>query len=70
MAAWALLDFTPLGEVFPSVLGGFIMAALGMVAGSIAPTRGNTAHRARIVSHGVHSHGERAAARSSHGQDD
>jgi SSS family transporter len=64
MATWALLDFTPLGEVFPSVLGGFIMAALGMVAGSVAPTRGNTAHRARIVSHGVHSHGERAAARN------
>jgi solute:Na+ symporter, SSS family len=63
MATWALLDVTPLGEVFPSVLGGFIMAALGMVAGSVAPTRGNVAHRARIVSHGVHSHGERPAAR-------
>jgi SSS family transporter len=63
MATWALLDFTPLGEVMPSVLGGFIMAALGMVAGSVAPTRGNVAHRARIVSHGVHSHGERPAAR-------
>jgi SSS family transporter len=64
MSTWALLDFTPLGEVFPSVLGGFILAALGMVAGSVAPTRGNTAHRARIASHGVHSHGERAAARN------
>jgi Na+/proline symporter len=63
MATWALLDFTPLGEALPSVLGGFIMAALGMVAGSVAPTRGNVAHRARIASHGVHSHGERVAAR-------
>lgn len=62
MATWALLDFTPLGEVFPSVLGGFIMAALGMVAGSVVPTRGNVAHRARIASHGPHSHGERASS--------
>lgn len=44
MATWILLDFTPLGAVFPSVLGGFIMAAVGMFAGSLAPTAGNRAH--------------------------
>lgn len=46
MSGWALLDFTPAGEVFPSVLGGFVLAAVGMVAGSLAPTAGNRAHRA------------------------
>ncbi|HXF46128.1 MAG TPA: sodium:solute symporter family protein [Burkholderiaceae bacterium] len=47
MATWALLDFTPLGEVVPSVLGGFILAGIGMYAGSLVPTAGNRAHRAR-----------------------
>jgi SSS family transporter len=56
MTAWALLAATPLGEVFPSVLGGFIMAGIGMVAGSLAPTQGNTAHKARTATHGPHSH--------------
>ena len=46
MATWALLSFTPLGEtVFPSVLGGFIMAAVGMVIGSLLPTQGNRTHQ-------------------------
>lgn len=46
MSTWALLDFTPLGEAFPSVLGGFLLAAAGMVAGSLVPTAGNRAHHA------------------------
>jgi solute:Na+ symporter, SSS family len=51
MSTWALLSFTPLGEEIPSVLGGFIMAGIGMVAGSLLPTAGNRAHHAR-PSHG------------------
>jgi SSS family transporter len=47
MSTWALLDFTPLGEAVPSVLGGFVMAGVGMYAGSLLPTAGNRAHRAR-----------------------
>jgi SSS family transporter len=48
MAAWGLLSFTPLGEeVFPAVLGGFIMAGVGMVVGSLLPTQGNRDHHAR-----------------------
>lgn len=46
MSSWALLDFTPLGEAFPSVLGGFLLAAVGMVVGSLVPTAGNRAHHA------------------------
>jgi Na+/proline symporter len=46
MATWALLDFTPLGEIVPSVLGGFVMAGVGMVAGSLFPSAGNRAHHA------------------------
>ncbi len=38
---WGILTFTSLGEVFPNVLGGFIVAGLGMVAGSLMPTEGN-----------------------------
>jgi solute:Na+ symporter, SSS family len=56
MSAWAILAATPLGEVFPSVLGGFIMAGIGMMAGSLLPTQGNFAHRARTAAHGPHSH--------------
>lgn len=55
MSTWALLDFTPLGEVVPSVLGGFVLAAVGMVAGSLVPTAGNRAHRARA--HHAQTHG-------------
>ncbi|MFN3566933.1 MAG: sodium:solute symporter family protein [Burkholderiaceae bacterium] len=54
MSTWALLDYTPLGEAFPSVLGGFLLAAVGMVAGSLVPTAGNRAHRA---SHAPRAHG-------------
>jgi hypothetical protein len=57
MSTWAILDFTPLGEVFPSVLGGFLMAAVGMVAGSLLPTAGNRAHHARAHGHGHAPHG-------------
>ena len=56
MSGWAILAATPLGEVFPSVLGGFLLAGLGMVAGSLLPTQGNAAHRARTAAHGPHSH--------------
>ena len=34
---WLLLLLTPAGEAFPAQLGGFLMAALGMVLGSLAP---------------------------------
>jgi SSS family transporter len=56
MCTWAILAATPLGEVFPSVLGGFLMAGLGMVVGSLLPTQGNAAHRSRTATHGPHSH--------------
>jgi SSS family transporter len=56
MSTWAVLAATPLGEVFPSVLGGFLLAGIGMVAGSLFPTQGNVAHRARTALHGPHSH--------------
>jgi len=56
MAAWALLSFTPLGQVFPAVLGGFILAGIGMVAGSLLPTRGNHAHHAGGHHARVHGH--------------
>ena len=52
MSTWVLLDFTPLGEEFPSVLGGFILAGAGMYVGSLLPTAGNRAHRAHA--HHVH----------------
>jgi SSS family transporter len=47
LATWGLLSFTPLGEVIPAVLAGFVMAGIGMVAGSLAPTQGNRAHHER-----------------------
>ncbi len=56
MSGWALLAATPLGQAFPSVLGGFLLAGLGMVVGSLLPTQGNVAHRARTATHGPHSH--------------
>ncbi len=56
MSGWALLAATPLGQAFPSVLGGFLLAGLGMVVGSLLPTHGNVAHRARTATHGPHSH--------------
>jgi solute:Na+ symporter, SSS family len=56
MTTWLLLNFTPLGEVFPSVLGGFIMAGVGMVAGSLAPTAGNKAHHAEGRHKRLHRH--------------
>ncbi|HRZ02518.1 MAG TPA: sodium:solute symporter family protein [Burkholderiaceae bacterium] len=46
LASWLILSATPLGEVFPAVLGGFIVAGLGMWVGSLVPTAGNRAHRA------------------------
>jgi Na+/proline symporter len=57
MSAWAILAATPLKEVFPAVLGGFLLAGVGMVSGSLLPTQGNFTHRARTASHGPHSHG-------------
>jgi hypothetical protein len=35
MGTWALLEFTPLGQEFPPVLGGFLAAAIGMYGGSL-----------------------------------
>lgn len=40
-AVWVILTWTPLGEVFPNVLGGFIAAAAGMVIGSLLPVADN-----------------------------
>jgi solute:Na+ symporter, SSS family len=59
MSTWAMLDFTPLGAVFPSVLGGFIMGAVGMVLGSLVPTAGNDSYRSHTALHGEHSHSHR-----------
>ena len=56
MTSWLLLNFTPLGEVFPSVLGGFIMAGVGMLVGSLLPTQGNRAHHAAGHHARVHGH--------------
>jgi len=39
--AWTVLTTTPLGRIFPSVLGGFLVAGFGMVVGSLVPTRFN-----------------------------
>lgn len=38
---WLILTSTSLGDVFPNVLGGFIMSGIGMVVGSLMPTKGN-----------------------------
>jgi Na+/proline symporter len=35
MGTWALLELTPLRQQFPPVLGGFLMAAVGMFGGSL-----------------------------------
>lgn len=59
MATWGLLEYTPLGEAFPSVLGGFLLAGIGMAVGSLIPTPGNHAYRAHTARHGVHSHAQR-----------
>lgn len=56
MTSWLLLSNTPLGEVFPSVLGGFIMAGVGMLVGSLLPTQGNRAHHAAGHHARVHGH--------------
>ena len=40
-AVWSVLTFTPLGEIFPSVLGGFLAAGAAMVIGSLLPTASN-----------------------------
>ena len=40
-ATWIILTVTPLGEVFPSVLGGFIVAGIGMIGGSLIPVKSN-----------------------------
>ena len=44
-AAWTILTVTPLGEVIPSVLGGFVVACFGMVVGSLVPSRYNEKSR-------------------------
>ena len=59
MGAWGLLEYTPLGEQFPSVLGGFLLAGVGMVVGSLVPTAGNHAYLAHSARHGEHSHAHR-----------
>ena len=69
MSGWALLAATPLGQAFPSVLGGFLLAGLGMVVGSLLPTQSNISHRMRTATHGPHSHaghGHRSAQATPH----
>ncbi len=46
MATWAGLELTPLGQQFPAVLGGFLMAALGMFGGSLLSAPQINAQRA------------------------
>jgi len=46
-AAWVILTVTPLGEVIPCVLGGFVIAGIAMVAGSLVPVEANRRHVAR-----------------------
>lgn len=46
MGTWALLEATALGEAFPSVLGGFLMAGLGMFAGSLMSASESPSKRA------------------------
>jgi len=36
---WLALLYTPAGEIFPPQLGGVLAAALGMIAGTLAPQR-------------------------------
>lgn len=43
---WALLTWSPLGEVFPAVLGGFLVAGVSMVVGSLVPSRFNARYHA------------------------
>ena len=43
MGTWALLETTALGEAFPAVLGGFLMAGIGMFAGSVLSPDGEHA---------------------------
>ena len=38
---WTVLTVTSLGDVFPSVLGGFLAAGFGMAVGSLVPTAAN-----------------------------
>ena len=47
--AWTVLTVTPLGEVIPSVLGGFVVACFGMVVGSLVPSRFNERYRQWVV---------------------
>lgn len=42
---WGVLSATSLGEIVPSVLGGFVAAGVGMVVGSLLPTRANALYR-------------------------
>ena len=42
---WTILTVTPLGEIIPSVLGGFVVACFGMVVGSLVPSRFNEKSR-------------------------
>ncbi|MEP6607323.1 MAG: sodium:solute symporter family protein [Burkholderiaceae bacterium] len=39
MGTWLVLERTPLGQDFPAVLGGFLMAALGMFVGSLVSAK-------------------------------
>jgi len=45
--------------VIPSVLGGLVMAGIGMVVGSLLPTSGNRAHRVHRARH-AHAHPPKA----------
>lgn len=38
---WLILSFTPLGEEFPALLGGFLAAGFGQIVGSLLPIKSN-----------------------------
>jgi len=52
---WALFLATPAGQAFPPQLAGFVMAAIGMVVGSIGPQAIRNRHGSHHHIVGVHS---------------
>ena len=48
---WIMFLATPLGEDFPAQLAGVLMAALGMVVGSLVTKPGAHAHQPKIAGH-------------------
>lgn len=55
VGTWALIKLAGAGEVVPEALTGFVMAGIGMVAGSLLPTRGNRSYRQPVADR-AHAH--------------